>query len=721
MPPSPRAALSPLQPGRGYSTLSSGGASSEHLPQSGPPPRGSSLNSHARSSPERDPFVDQALLGEDSSFVNGGGGRGAGGGGGGDAAAGIMAGTIGASYGPYAGSSASSIHSGSASSRSSPPRRPAQYADFGANAPGSPAMSTSSLAGPDATYRLAQHRAAAAAAAAASSAPVFASSPSSGGGGGGGAVSGGRVIPVYTAASAALDEKLHTPFSPARNRRGQYVDDSNSILAHGLSFTGFLNLLALFCITAALVVLFAGYPILDWARRAGMKNYGAYGLGGTNSSGQVPSIEGLPSMIDRDTPVEALTKVGYDGKKYVLTFSDEFEVDGRTFWPGDDPYWEAVDLHYWPTNDYEWYDPDAITTRGGNLEITMTEEPIHGMNFRSGMLQSWNKLCFTEGIIEVNISLPGAHDVGGLWPGAWTLSNLVRAGYGATSDGTWPYSYLACDIGTLPNQTNVEGTGPQAALTSGVNDGTLSFLPGQKLSACTCPGEDHPGPDVSVGRGGGEIDIIEAQMSWDGRRLRGAASQSAQFAPYDAHYQFRNETPYTTVWTNDTYLNPYMGGVYQQATSGVTYCDPKAYELDGGGFSVYGFEYDNDLDDGYITWFSGGKKDWTLTAAAMGPNADSGVSQRPISQEPHYVILNLGISDSFQTIDYRHLQFPAVMKISSVRIYQQEGKENMGCDPKSHPTSKYIEDHLNAYSNPNLTTWHQAGYEFPKNRLKDGC
>ena len=31
----------------------------------------------------------------------------------------------------------------------------------------------------------------------------------------------------------------------------------------------------------------------------------------------------------------------------VLVFSDEFNRDGRTFYPGDDPYWEAVDLHYW--------------------------------------------------------------------------------------------------------------------------------------------------------------------------------------------------------------------------------------------------------------------------------------------------------------------------------------------------------------------------------------
>jgi len=30
-----------------------------------------------------------------------------------------------------------------------------------------------------------------------------------------------------------------------------------------------------------------------------------------------------------------------------LVFSDEFNLDGRTFYPGDDPYWGAENLHYW--------------------------------------------------------------------------------------------------------------------------------------------------------------------------------------------------------------------------------------------------------------------------------------------------------------------------------------------------------------------------------------
>ena len=116
----------------------------------------------------------------------------------------------------------------------------------------------------------------------------------------------------------------------------------------------------------------------------------------------------MPSLIDTDTPKDALTRIGYDNEDYELVFSDEFSVDGRTFYPGDDPFWEAVDLWYWATNDLEWYDPAQITTRDGALVIRMENRTNHeGMQYVSGMLQSWNKFCFTGGYIEIAISLPG--------------------------------------------------------------------------------------------------------------------------------------------------------------------------------------------------------------------------------------------------------------------------------------------------------------------------
>jgi hypothetical protein len=68
----------------------------------------------------------------------------------------------------------------------------------------------------------------------------------------------------------------------------------------------------------------------------------------------------------------------------------------------------------------------------------------------------------------------------------------------------------------------------------------LSYLPGQKLSSCTCSGGDHPGPNVKTGRGAPEIDIIEAQVTapTTGGNI-GQASQSVQFAPFDDAYNWR--------------------------------------------------------------------------------------------------------------------------------------------------------------------------------------
>lgn len=169
---------------------------------------------------------------------------------------------------------------------------------------------------------------------------------------------------------------------------------------------------------------------------------------------------------------------------------------------------------------------------------------------------SRNKFCFTGGMFEAAVQLPGTNNVVGMWPAIWTMGNLGRAGYGATLEGMvhlrlrrnfrhswlthvslvfffqWPYTYDTCDVGTAPNQT-INGL-PIAATINGdhlYND-ALSYLPGQRLSRCTCDGEDHPGPKHSdgsfVGRSAPEIDMFEAQMG--GKPLSGEVSQSAQWA-----------------------------------------------------------------------------------------------------------------------------------------------------------------------------------------------
>ena len=65
----------------------------------------------------------------------------------------------------------------------------------------------------------------------------------------------------------------------------------------------------------------------------------------------MPEFPGGWGLIDGDTPPEVYTKKSWrhPNQEMVLVFSDEFNKDGRTFYPGDDPYWEGVDLHYWGT------------------------------------------------------------------------------------------------------------------------------------------------------------------------------------------------------------------------------------------------------------------------------------------------------------------------------------------------------------------------------------
>jgi hypothetical protein len=141
-------------------------------------------------------------------------------------------------------------------------------------------------------------------------------------------------------------------------------------------------------------------------------------------------------LIDPDTPESAkIRKSTFDGADLNLVFSDEFNQNNRTFYPGDDPYWTAPNIWYGATQDMDWYDPDAVTTYDGTLQLRLDQFPNHNLNYRSGMLNSWNQLCFKGGVFEVSLSLPGPGGVPGLWPGVWSMGNLGRPGYKATTEG----------------------------------------------------------------------------------------------------------------------------------------------------------------------------------------------------------------------------------------------------------------------------------------------
>ncbi|CAL1711204.1 unnamed protein product [Somion occarium] len=508
------------------------------------------------------------------------------------------------------------------------------------------------------------------------------------------------------------------------------------------SWRGFLNFGVLIILIVALLTLFICYPVLYFVRH-NARNLAIDGNIRINGTGQAPVLFQLPQMIDLDTPEEAKTRTGFDGQPYELVFSDEFNMDGRTFYPGDDPFWEAMDLWYGATADQEWYDPSQVTTKDGHLRIVMDQvtdvTQNHMLQYKSGMLQSWNKFCFSSGYIEVSMSLPGPNsDTRGYWPGAWTMGNLGRPGYGATTDGTWPYSYDDCDVGTFPNQTFKDKTGPEAALHSDDSRSKynfeLSWLPGQRLSSCTCPGEEHPGPSVSKGRGAPEIDILEAERNKTDGAGGQVVSQSAQFAPFTHDYLYKNDTQ-DAWWIYDssrTRANDYKGSAVQQAVSGLTNLPDDMFQGSGQVFKTLGFEYwanPSKPDEGFITWQVDGTPSITMGASAVGADqgdGGSGVSKRLIPEEPMSIVLNLGISANWQKIDLSTMVFPAEYLIDYVRVYQRTGHTNVGCDPPDYPTADYITKHEEAYTNPNLTFWSQpqpdgAGYSWPKNSAFDGC
>lgn len=512
------------------------------------------------------------------------------------------------------------------------------------------------------------------------------------------------------------DDELHNP-DPRRDRNN---DRGGSVF----TYRGLTNLGCLIFLAVGMVTLFAGYPMISYFTKQSLSNEGGFNIGGINASGQIPTMPNNYGLIDVDTPTSAHTYTSFaDSSQWQLVFSDEFEVEGRTFWPGDDPYWEAVNLHYWQTNDLEWYYPDQVTTRNGSLEITLSEREMNNLSFTSGLLSTWNKFCFTGGMVLASVSLPGTNDVSGLWPAVWSMGNLGRVGYGASLEGMWPYSYDACDVGTAPNQT-VNGA-PAAAVTGNPYDNSpLSYLPGQRLSRCTCKGESHPGPMHSdgtyVGRSAPEIDVFESQVI-----LQGQVSQSAQWAPMNYAYQWSNLSQNYNIPNPDvTQLNSYLGGVYQQSTSGVTNTNQNCYTQKTGCFSTYGYQYKPgySADGGYISWITNDVVGWTLDAGALVADPVTQISDRPIPQEPMYLITNLGISENFQTVDFTNLIFPATMRIDWIRVYQPQGSINIGCDPKDFPTAAYINEYIEAYTNPNLTTWkNDFKQPFPKNNLTTGC
>ena len=490
------------------------------------------------------------------------------------------------------------------------------------------------------------------------------------------------------------DDYLHNPdpVQDAEYDKNRFLYDLKTM--DKKSMNGLIAFIVMFLIAIAIFIILPVFTYTGYNPKA--KNFENYEVLTRYLYPRLSAIR--TSLIDPDTPEDALFWKSKNGEEWPLVFSDEFNAEGRTFYEGDDQFFTAPDLHYDATKDLEWYDPDAVTTANGTLTLRMDAFKNHGLFYRSGMIQSWNQMCFTQGKLEFLAKLPGYGNITGFWPGLWSMGNLGRPGYLALTEGVWPYTYDSCDAGITPNQSSPDG---------------ISYLPGQRLNKCTCPGEAHP--NRGVGRGAPEIDALEGEI----HGVIGRVSQSLQVAPYDIWYMPNYD--FLEIHNSSiTLMNTYAGGPFQQAISGVTMLNVTWYEYGDHqhNFQKYGYEYLNDDESGYLRWFVGDNPTFTIYSQALHPNGN--VGWRKLPKEPLSLILNFGISNNWAYIDWPSLVFPSTMRVDYVRVYQPKDQINVGCDPTDFPTYDYIQQHLNVYQNVNLTKFEDGGYTFPKHKLI-GC
>jgi len=225
-------------------------------------------------------------------------------------------------------------------------------------------------------------------------------------------------------------------------------------------------------------------------------------------SGLFYMVNCFSGWVDPDVPENAKTTKSFVDKLavYEIIMADEFNRDGRTFKDGEDPMWTAIEnadnSRGSGVQNLEYYNNSLVYTKNGSLVI----ETIPGLTkwrgydpfakkytifetrFRSGMLQSWNKFCYTGGIFEVRVKFPGFSSVGGLWPAVWLLGNLGRATYESSTNLVWPWSFPECDRNLQKAQT-ISG----------------------------CDESVHYNLNPHQGRGSTEIDVIEVMAGESGQ------------------------------------------------------------------------------------------------------------------------------------------------------------------------------------------------------------
>lgn len=472
--------------------------------------------------------------------------------------------------------------------------------------------------------------------------------------------------------------------------------------------------------------------------------------------------------VDADTPKADRSTISLiDGSEYHLVMSDEFNVPNRTFGDGHDPLWTALDksdddMSAGGSGSLHFYNSSRVTTEDGFLKINTRIEKTEWTHyyerekqykkivsdFASGMVQSWNKFCFTGGIVEIEVIFPGAHSTSGLWPAVWILGNLGRATYEASTNMVWPWSYDTCDE---------------------------KLQHAQKISACNT--RNHYGLNPNQGRGATEIDFLEIMSGpewWLPSTIPQVkipyASMTLQVAPGvpDNRPQFMQQPRWNASkgtdgqppwpanhwyrhleYQGDTSLNPFFYGQYLGETKPgepVTRTKEQGFQADALSalhqITPENYKRRNKFrlewqpgDGGRLDWFAQGYKvnetysfvgdgngtDWIKAFTILDDSLNDTMGSS-IPKEPSSLIFNTAVSSTWgfpydppheckRCYDCNDPNCACVMPngfcdmlrndtsflIDSVRVYQSfdssahVGSEHtVGCDPVEFPTREYI-------------------------------
>ncbi len=433
--------------------------------------------------------------------------------------------------------------------------------------------------------------------------------------------------------------------------------------------------------------------------------------------------------------------------------SDEFSTPHRTFTDGHDLTWTALDKNDYTNNALHYYSSEAISTKDGHLEISTsaTDTTVVGFDdvnlrnkkvvkhFKSGMIQSWDKFCFTGGIIEARVRLPGRHDTGGLWPAFWLLGNLARHTYVGTSNNVWPWSNSrTCDEGQAD---------------------------AQRISPCLKTG--HYGMEPGVGRGAPEMDIFEVQPGDTKANQKQFlkmpvgqpfSSASLQVAPGKSW-----KRPGPGAWPGpgewydklgigvNTSSNINFYGTYNHFKSAASASydywsdaisqNRQLAEKHFEGAHVYRLEWEppsRKWRHGYLHWYLDGDLIFAINGSSI-----TSVTHAEIPSEPSYIILNTAVSKEWgfpmqcpagcpcEDYDCNSPHFNArcgfspgfcdmileedvKMKVDYVRVWQDPDNEahKVGCSTGERPTRRWIEGHSEVYK--------MEGDERPLKDVKQG-